>query len=346
MIPLEEQNRTGRRFKFSLLLKLGIVVGLLYFLTSKGLLSFQDTKKAFSRWDRLGPALLLSALSTFLGTCRWQWLLRAQNIQLPWLRVLQLNYIGYFFNNALPGAVSGDLVKAYYIGKEAPGQRARAFGSILFDRVAGLSALVLVSACALMTGYSSFGGTPLVAAIQSFVIMAAVAVLSFYAYLFLVREHYDPLLKVLRTLERRISKVGSFTRIYEGLRHYHNHRLAVLKVLVLSTLIHLIIGYTFLEFGLALGEESLTLLPVFVVFPLGLLVTAIPVAPAGVGTGHAAYAYLFKLIGSVRGADIFTLFVISNLFFGGIGGLIYLKFRSKDAESPFEEAKTRSLPVA
>ena len=38
------------------------------------------------------------------------------------------------------------------------------------------------------------------------------------------------------------------------------------------------------------------------------------VGPAGVGTGHAAFAYLFNLWGSQRGADIFTLAVLRQCF--------------------------------
>ena len=61
--------------------------------------------------------------ATTLGILRWQWLLKAQNINLPIMRTAQLNLIGAFFNLALPGAVSGDFVKAFYIGKDIPGQK-------------------------------------------------------------------------------------------------------------------------------------------------------------------------------------------------------------------------------
>jgi uncharacterized membrane protein YbhN (UPF0104 family) len=80
----------------------------------------------------------------------------------------------------------------------------------------------------------------------------------------------------------------------------------------------------------ALGETQLTLLPVYVVVPIGLLITAIPVLPAGVGTGHAAFLYLFGLLGSQRGADIFSLYALGQILTGAIGGLIYLRFRATE----------------
>ncbi len=66
---------------------------------------------------------------------------------------------------------------------------------------------------------------------------------------------------------------------------------------------------------------------VYSLTPLGVLVTTIPVAPAGVGTGHAAFAWLFGLAGSPRGADVYTLFVITQLLVGAVGGIIYLGFK-------------------
>ena len=51
--------------------------------------------------------------SAFLGPIRWQLLLRAQGIKLSMGRTAQLTLIGNFFNIALPGAVSGDFVKAF-----------------------------------------------------------------------------------------------------------------------------------------------------------------------------------------------------------------------------------------
>ncbi|MCM2277701.1 MAG: flippase-like domain-containing protein [Oligoflexia bacterium] len=314
------------------LLKAAFVLGLLYYLGKKNYLSVEKLRHAIAQWRILLPAMILLFLNQFLGMLRWQWLLEAQDIRLRWGRVAQLSFVGNFFNIALPGAVSGDFVKAFYIGKELHGKRGRAFGAILFDRVAGLSALVLVSAGAVVA--SQFGDAHLSEsvffAVRPVLVIAALCVLSFYTYLFLVREHHDPVLIFLRALERRNLKFGSFVRIYEGLRHYHNHRLTVLKVLSLSVVIHLIVGWAFFQFNLALGESTIPLLPLYVIVPLGLLVTAVPIAPAGVGTGHVAFLYLFDLLGSSHGADSFNLFAISTILFGALGGLVYLRFRARD----------------
>lgn len=311
-------------------LKVAFVIGLLYYLSQKGFISANQTGRAFRDLPHVLPAFAAMLFSAFLGAVRWQLLLRGQGIRLPFGRVTQLTLIGNFFNIALPGAVSGDFVKAFYVGKEVEGQRARSFGSILFDRVAGLSALVLVSAGAMLTGLSEFGQSALISSTRVFIVTGAVCVLAFYGYLFLVREHHDPFLRLLRAIETKIPKGNSFTKIYEGLRHYHNHRFIVLQVLAISVFIHLMVGWTAWHFAAALGETSIPLLSLYVIVPLGLLVTAVPIAPAGVGTGHAAFLFLFGLLGSQRGADVFTLVALCNVLIGAIGGVVYLRFRSHE----------------
>lgn len=311
-------------------LKTIFILGLLYFLAQKGFISLKETQRAFDHWPNVLAGFLILAGTNLLGAVRWQWLLQAQGIVLPGLRTLELTLVGNFFNIALPGAVSGDFVKAFYIGKEMPGKRARAFGSILFDRVAGLGALVLVSAVAMLSLSLTDEGasSQTLVSLRPLVVICILAEVAFFAYLFFVREHKDPVLMLLRKLETLHPKAQSITRIYEGLRHYHHHKKAVLKVILLSVFIHVCVGFAILQFCGALGSEHLPILSVYTVFPVGLLITAVPIAPAGVGTGHVAFSYLFSRIGSARGADVFTLFALSNIIYGAVGGVIYLRFKS------------------
>ena len=314
--------------KFKTLLKLGFVVVLFYYLSKRGFLSFEATKNALFQWQYTLPAFGVLIFSTFVGIVRWQILLHAQSIYLPWTRVLQLGLIGNFFNIALPGAVSGDVVKAIYVAREVQGMRARAFSSILFDRVSGVSALVLVSATALLYSFKSQWGNQLLPSIEVFVVSCGVGVVLFYGYLFVVKENHDPLLRLFNRLALRFKVMGSFARIYEGLRHYHARKTVVVQSLVISIFIHCLVIFACVCFAKAFGEFGLSTVAQAVVIPLGLLVTAIPVMPAGVGTGHAAFLWLYHLLGSQRGADVFSLFVLYQIFQGLAGGLVYLKFKS------------------
>ena len=326
-ILTEKQIKNRNRIK--LLLKFLLVVGILTFMVQKGYISLAALRQAFQEWPKLLPGVLGLFFTMILGVFRWQWLLRAQNIHLTWFRTLQLTLIGNFFNISLPGAVTGDFVKAFYIGQEMKGQRSKAFGSILFDRVAGLSALVMVSAVALSLQFKKYVNQPLMSAVGFMITAAAVCVVLFYGYLFFVKEKHDVLLIALRKMEKKYPFLGSIVRVYESLRHYHHHRGVIIKVLLLSCMIHLTVGWSCLKFGMALDQTSLSLSAVYIIVPLGLLITAVPIGPAGVGTGNAAFWYLFGVIGSQRGADIYSLYAMSQIMIGLLGAMVYFQFRGK-----------------
>jgi len=315
------------------LLKLGFVALVFWWLAKKNLISIEAFMSGLKNW----PAILLGFLAlwatAFIAVARWGILLGAQGIRLAPKRLLQLQFVGNFFNVALPGAVSGDFVKAYYIAHEYPGARSKAFGSILFDRILGLSALVIVSLTALLIGLETFIGSPVLSGVKAFVMIAGACVFVFYAYLFLVRENSDPLLKLGQKLETRGGKVGNIfgavVRVYLGVRVYHSERKLVMKALALSCGIHVLAGFACLCFARALGETQIPTLGLFVVAPLGLLVTAVPILPGGVGTGHAAFSFFFHLLGSDRGADLFSYYVLIQLFIGAVGGFVYLRFKTE-----------------
>ncbi|MBY0469971.1 flippase-like domain-containing protein [bacterium] len=320
--------RAGVKTYFKIVLKISVVAALLYFLAAKGFLSISETKKAFRHWQTFA-AISLLVVTSILGATRWQWLLQAQGIRLKWTRVFQLAYIGNFFNIALPGAVSGDFVKAIYISKEIKKGASQALGAILLDRILGLSALMLVSALAMVLDYRTLAGGPLLRAIRVVVIAASLFFLAFYSFLFLVKEKKDPLLKLLVSLQNKFKRAEALVGIYQGLRHFQSHRAVVAKALLLSIVVHVLVAIAFMGFAYSLGARGLDPLSVMVIVPIGLLVTAVPVAPAGVGTGHVAFTWLFQFLGTLRGADIYSLFAFGQLFIGMLGGFVYLRFKAQ-----------------
>src|SRR5690606_40799569 len=141
--------------------------------------------------------------------------------------------------------------KAVYVAREAPGYRARAFSSILFDRVAGVSGLVLIATGALVMSLSRPWAGRTLAEIELFVGICGAVVVSFYAYLFLLGDHQDPLLRLFTVLEKRVPALGSLTRIWEGLRHYRTRRGPVALAVGISLLIHVLVISACLHFACA-----------------------------------------------------------------------------------------------
>ncbi|MBN21781.1 MAG: hypothetical protein CL678_10905 [Bdellovibrionaceae bacterium] len=329
-------EEVSMKSKITHTLKISFVIVVLVFLGQKGFISLEATQRAFQNTSSIAIAYCAFLSTTFLAMYRWNLLLKAQKIHLSLHKVFQLTLIGMFFNIALPGAVSGDIVKAIYVGKEAPGKRAYAFSSILFDRVAGVSALILISAFSLIFGSKSDLGDELFNTLQWLVGGLGAGVILFFLYWLAVKKEKDPAYLLLKKIEIKNKVFHSIFRTYDGLRAYQQERKTVFISLAISALIHIcvIIGFKFLT--QALGLE-LPWMGLFAVVPLGLLFTAIPILPAGVGTGHAAFIALFQLLGSERGADTFNLFVLTNIALGLIGGLVYLRFKSSGIALNAEE---------
>jgi hypothetical protein len=309
--------------------KVALAGTLLWYLGDRGFLSFEQTLKALARPTHVATGFALIFCSAVIASSRWQWLLKTQAIRISWLRALQLTLIGNFFNLALPGSVTGDLVKGYYAGQESSGRGTRAFGTILFDRILGMSGLIIVGAAASFLAVPGTEGNASYAALCWSVRTVAVGVVGFYAYILLVNPERDPFLALSRVVERRVPRVASLREVYEGVRYYHAHPATVAGALAVSTVNHMVVGGAFYAFALALGEGWMTLTTVYAVFAAGLVITIVPVAPAGVGTGNAAMAFLFNLVGSRRGGDAFTLFVMGQVLVGTVGALVYVRFKSK-----------------
>jgi len=131
-------------------LKFTVVIALLIFLSQRGLLSIERTVEALKQYHYTIPALLIMIFNAFLSIFRWHLLLLAQGIKISVSRVIQLSFIGFFFNTTIPGAVSGDVVKAYYVANETHDKKAPSLSSILFDRISGLCGLVCIATLALL----------------------------------------------------------------------------------------------------------------------------------------------------------------------------------------------------
>src|SRR5438477_12995513 len=109
-------------------------------------------KLADYRWVAIGiVAYVVVEIAAFV---RWQILLKVQGISLSLPRVAGLSLIGMFYNQFLPGGTGGVIIKSYLLLKETPGKKAGALLAVLFDRLIGLLALVVLTAGLICLRYS------------------------------------------------------------------------------------------------------------------------------------------------------------------------------------------------
>src|SRR6266699_2820939 len=86
---------------------------------------------------------------------QWQSLLSAEHIHIDLRRLINLYLVGIAFNHFLPTGMGGDVVKAYYVGKEG-GSNVTSASAVLMSRVTGLFGMFIVSISALLIWHTSF----------------------------------------------------------------------------------------------------------------------------------------------------------------------------------------------
>ncbi|MCX5682639.1 MAG: lysylphosphatidylglycerol synthase transmembrane domain-containing protein, partial [Planctomycetota bacterium] len=99
-------------------------------------------------WGWVVAALAAMCFQSPIGAVRWQLLLSVQGIRITFWESLRLTYIGWFFNNWMPGSTGGDFVKAYYIARRTH-QKTEAVTVVFLDRFIGLVAMCMLGAAAI-----------------------------------------------------------------------------------------------------------------------------------------------------------------------------------------------------
>ncbi len=104
-------------------------------------------KEAVSQmnWSKGLWALLIYFASQTLMAVRWQALLQVQGIRVGLFQTIRLVWMGLFFNNMMPGAVGGDLLKAWYITHHGgENDKVAAITTVFVDRIAGLAGMIAI----------------------------------------------------------------------------------------------------------------------------------------------------------------------------------------------------------
>ncbi len=275
-------------------------------------------------YTMLAGALMLALVSLSFTFFRWGILVRCQGIQLSMVEAFRLGSICFLLSFVSAGSVGGDLFKAIFLAQRSPGKRLEAVASVLVDRGVGLYGLVLlVSTAFFWTGPGDLADENLKKvrfATISLVILGTVVL----AILVFGGNFVDLLMQRLMQF-RWIGRV--FVPIAGPLRMFHSHKAAFAASILLSVLVHA--GLTLSLFLIARGlyPSTPTLADHFVIVPIGMLASALPIAPAGLGVLELAMEWLYHVIPSeptpASGTLVALVFEMVKLLTAVIGIIFY-----------------------
>jgi uncharacterized membrane protein YbhN (UPF0104 family) len=132
------------------------IIGLAYVLWSVPIREVADIFRDV-QWIWVAVAFIMVIGSLFLRAFRWGLLLQGLGAEIRYGRLVELYFVGNFFNAFLPSGFGGDAVRIFEIARDVPANIAA--GTVLVDRLTGLIMLFLMALLALPFRPESFPNT-------------------------------------------------------------------------------------------------------------------------------------------------------------------------------------------
>jgi uncharacterized membrane protein YbhN (UPF0104 family) len=327
--------------KASPVLKVLFGAGIFVWMAASGKLDLAQIAKGFAHWPLMLAILGLGYCQIGIMVWRWRLLLHAQGIPLSVRRTWGLTMIGLLFNVAIPGAVGGDLIKGYYITRATAGRKTHAATSIAMDRVTGLIGLLFLGAVMAFANLTETLRSPATRSLGALTVVGFLGGLAgLYAALFAGGR-----------LSRWSFLPHMARNVFSALHEYRQRSSVVPIALALSALNQSI---TCGSFYLALRSTGVTGMPVgqfFLIVPLALVTTAVPISPAGVGVGQAAFFALFQIVAPTyasAGTAAFTVMQAMFILICLSGLFWYIPYRHVDlangSGAPLRRSPDRQNP--
>jgi len=285
-----------------------------------------------STLGKTDPFLFSSAVLLFiiniglLLSWRLRLLFTGEGLDIPFGRVIQLSYIGYFFNNFMPTAVGGDIVKAYYAYKQT-NQKAKSFISVFMDRFIGLFSFICIGVIALFLSWKNID--PM---LKKIVLTFAL----FFVGTFLVVLNSVLAKVVLKVLSKfKLWNLGEkLSKIYRSVHEYRNKKSTILMAAGISIVAQSLYFLMIYLLARALGSE-LTLMTAFLIMPIISVVSMLP-SLGGLGLREGAMVIFFgPFIGADNAFSVSILLLATLLIVSLVGAVIYVtasQFRIKGVD--------------
>lgn len=280
------------RNKTTTLLKAFISLILIVIVFSRVDLAAVGTQLAQARSLPVVAALIFYLLAIAVNAAKWLVLLRAQGVRVPFGELLQMQFVGFFFNNFLPANVGGDVMRGYTLARYTD-RLAHAAVSVVVDRLVGLLAYMSSAVVAAFVLVSVIGRRDL-EAVEGVAALALIVLAAGFGIL-LSRRLRGLITRLVGW--RFLKPLGRpWQGISEGLNAYR-FRYGVLTAAFGIALIG-ILCTTVVNWCLSQALGGLMTLPMILLFnPLIALVLMLPVSIGGLGLNQAAYPFFYGLGG-------------------------------------------------
>jgi uncharacterized protein (TIRG00374 family) len=264
-------------------------------------------------------AFVLTFVGYVIGTLRWRTLLNALDIDIPFWYLIRSYLVGIFFSNFLPSTVGGDAMRIYDSYKYSQ-QRAAPTAVVLVGRILGVFSLILFASIAVLF-FKEIDGR--IVTLRWIVFGGMVTLCTLIGLLFFGKQRSAP----KRTEENKTPNVLArvMGKVIRGATIFRGQNRALLIATGYSILLQ---GNVVIHYFLVAKSVGITVgfFNFFLIIPLSVLVTMLPVTINGIGIRETANILFLGVYGVTEPTAIaFTWIGFGILLLNVIiGGFVYL----------------------
>lgn len=244
-------------------------------------------------------ALFLDILERIVLAYKWKVLLSVKGVNISLLRAIKICFVSTFVGTFVPSSVGGDIFRAYGLYKHGVNPY-EAISSVLVDKIIGLLSSLIMVAASILIYLKIMHNTTSV--LQSVIITLVI----FGIFLFVILNR--PIMHLfiinlefigLQRLQKQIQT------LYDAFIDYKTHKSVVFYVLVLSFLFQLIRVLITYSGSLSMNQR-IDIVYFFILVPIIILATLLPVSVGGIGVREGAFVFFFSQVG-MTATEAFTL---------------------------------------
>jgi uncharacterized protein (TIRG00374 family) len=250
----------------------------------------------------------------FLGSWRWKVVLLCQSLHQSIFRGIYLYLVGYFYNNFLPTAIGGDLIRGLEASKNL-GSKTKVFTSILVERFLGLLAALTIALV-----FLPVSNLPMELVLIVLVLNIGAWITALFFILIKPGIFWDKY-SVFITERIRIK----ISNLIELALTYRKNLDGLVKGFLVSVLYQASLIIVVWLSAMTLKVYEISIDSFFVFVPIVWIISLIPISLNALGVREVSFAYFFKLLGESeeKGLMVSLLFFGIMLIVGAIGGILW-----------------------
>lgn len=253
--------------------------------------------------------IVISFLQTAISTYKWKIILSIDGFAVRFTYLFKSYLIGHFVSLFLPTSIGGDIYRIAAVKNEV-GDFSTGASSVIFDRVSGLYALLVLAS----TGSFAFLHSGITIWLILLVLSAPI-----FAYFFTKTK------AIAKFRDGKFQALEDLGKIIESQKSYISSK-KLITVLIISIVFQstaIIINYVYCQ---ALSIQ-IPFTHLWAIVPLVYLTDVIPLSINGIGVRDSAFVFFFTLMGyAAESALALSITLISMRYLIGMtGGVLLLR---------------------